>query len=300
MLAVTILGNNSAVPAFDRHPTSQIITMDGLNFLVDCGEGTQIQMMKYKIRRGRISHIFISHLHGDHYFGLVGLINTFGLLNHQQDLHVYGPAPLQEIVELQLKVGHTTLPFQLYFHTIIKDGVLIDDPKFEVKCFRTNHRIECYGFSFSEKKKPRKLDLEKVKAAEIPAVFYKKLEEGMDYTTKDNQVIKNNEVTVKAPKGKTYVFCADTKYDENLLPHIHEADMVYHETTYLDNLQERAIERFHSTSKQAALMAKKGKVKKLLIGHFSSKYHELGEFEKEARDVFENTEIAIEGVTYQV
>lgn len=300
MLSVTILGNNSAVPAFDRHPTSQVVTIDGNNFLVDCGEGTQIQMIKYKIRRGKISHIFISHLHGDHYFGLVGLINSFGLLNHQQDLHVFGPSPLQEIVELQMKVAKTTLPFNLFFHTINKEGVLVDDSKYEISCFRTNHRIECYGFAFREKKKPRKIELDKVIAAGIPASFYKKLEEGTDYTTKDDLLIKNETVTTEAPKDKNYVFCADTKYDEALLPHINEADMIYHETTYLDNLRERAEERFHSTSKQAAKIAKKAKVKKLLIGHFSSKYHELDEFEKEAREIFKNTEIALEGVTYQV
>ena len=300
MLSVTILGNNSAVPAFDRHPTSQVVTLDGNNYLVDCGEGTQIQMIKYKIRRGKISHIFISHLHGDHYFGLVGLINSFGLLNHQQELHVFGPSPLQEIVELQLKVAKTTLPFNLYFHTINKEGILVDDNKIEIRCFPTNHRIECYGFSFREKKNPRKIDLEKVREAGIPTSFYKRLEEGMDYTTKEGVLIKNETVTTEAPKGKSYVFCADTKYDESLLPHIKDADMIYHETTYLDHLKEIAIERFHSTSSQAALIAKKGKVKKLLIGHFSSKYSELDEFEKEARIVFENTEIAMEGVTYQV
>jgi ribonuclease Z len=300
MLSVTILGNNSAVPAFDRHPTSQVVTLDGNNYLVDCGEGTQIQMIKYKIRRGKISHIFISHLHGDHYFGLVGLITSFGLLSHQQDLHVFGPSPLQEIIELQLKVAKTVLPFNLFFHTINREGLLVEDSKIEVSCFKTNHRIECYGFAFREKRKPRKIDVEKVKAAGIPASFYKKLEEGIDYTTKEDVLIKNADVTIEAPKGKSYVFCADTKYDESLLPHIHEADMIYHETTYLDNLMDRAIERFHSTSSQAATMAKKGKVKKLLIGHFSSKYHELTEFETEARSVFENTEIALEGVTYQV
>ena len=300
MLAVTILGNNSAVPAFDRHPTSQVISLDGINFLVDCGEGTQIQMIKYKIRRAKISHIFISHLHGDHYFGLVGLINTFGLLNHQQDLHVHGPSPLQEIIELQLRVANTTLPFNLYFHTISKDGILVDDSKFEVRCFSTNHRIECYGFVFTEKKKPRKINLEKAIEAEIPANFYKKLEEGMDYINKKNETIKNEEVTFESSKGKTYIFCADTKYDETLVPQLRGADLIYHETTYLDNLQERAEQRFHSTSKQAATMAKKAKVKKLLIGHFSSKYAELDEFEKEAKEVFENTEIAVEGVTYKV
>src|SRR5688572_17759295 len=215
MLAVTILGNNSAVPAFDRHPTSQVITMNGTNFLMDCGEGTQIQMIKYRIRRAKISHIFISHLHGDHYFGLVGLITTFGLLSHQQELHVYGPSPLQEIIELQLKVANTVLPYPLYFHTITGNCVLADEEKFEIKCFRTNHRIECYGFVFTEKKKPRKIVLEKVKEFGIPASFYKKLEEGMDYVTKNDQLIKNDLVTSAAPKGKTYAFCADTKYDES-------------------------------------------------------------------------------------
>jgi len=300
MLAVTILGNNSAVPAFDRHPTSQVVTMDGDNFLVDCGEGTQIQMMNFKIRRARISHIFISHLHGDHYFGLVGLINSFGLLNHQQDLHVFGPSPLQEIIELQLKVANTTLPFSLYFHTISAESLLVDEEKFQVSCFRTNHRIECYGFVFSEKKKPRKIDVDKVKESGIPKSFYKKLEDGMDYTTKDDTIIKNEWVTTAAPKGKTYAFCADTKYDESIIPHIRETDMIYHETTYLDNLQERAEERFHSTSRQAAMIAKKAGVKKLLIGHFSSKYDTLEEFETEAKEIFENTEVAREGVSYKV
>src|SRR5438552_15273288 len=135
MLSVTILGNNSAVPAFNRHPTSQVVSHDGTNYLVDCGEGTQIQMIKYKIRRGKISHIFISHLHGDHYFGLVGLLNTFSLLSHQQELHVYGPAALQEIIEIQLRVAHTTLCYPLHFHTLSGEGILVDNEKILIKCF---------------------------------------------------------------------------------------------------------------------------------------------------------------------
>jgi len=300
MLALTILGNNSAVPAFDRHPTSQVVTLDGDLFLVDCGEGTQIQMIKYKIRRSRISHIFISHLHGDHYFGLVGLINSFGLLNHLQDLHIYAPSPLQEIIEWQLKVASTTLPYKLFFHTISKEEILVDEEKFVVKCFPTNHRIECYGFSFHEKKGRRKLIPERAKEFDIPVAFYDKLKAGEDYVKKNGELIKNEAVTIEAPKGKSYVFCADTKYDESLLPHLYDADMIYHETTYLDALQQRAIDRFHSTTKQAALIAKKANVRKLLIGHFSSKYDTLEEFETEAREVFLNTELAIEGVTYKV
>jgi len=300
MLGVTILGNNSAVPAFDRHPTSQLITMDGTSFLVDCGEGTQIQMMKYKIRRGKISHIFISHLHGDHYFGLVGLINSFGLLNHQQDMHIYAPYPLKEIIELQMQVANTLLPYQLYFHTITGEGLLAEDEKFVIRCFKTNHRIECYGFVFEERKKPRKIIPEKAKELGIPASYFERLKEGMDYTTKDGRVIKNEWVTGPAPKGKKYAYCADTKYEEAIIPHIENADLIYHETTYLHNLQERAAQRYHSTTKEAALIAKKANVKKLLIGHFSSKYDTLEEFESEAREVFPNTELAQEGVTYKI
>ena len=300
MFAVTILGNNSAVPAFDRHPTSQVVTLDGDNYLLDCGEGTQIQMINYKIRRSKISHIFISHLHGDHYFGLIGLITSFGLLNHQQELHVFGPAPLKEIMELQLKVAETKLPFELHFNTITRPVTLLDTEKLTVKCFRTNHRIECYGFVFTEKKQPRKLDPGKAKEYDIPALFFERLKDGEDYTRKDGTVIKNEWVTEPAEPGKTYAFCADTKYDESIIPHIQGADLIYHETTYLDNLRDKAESRFHSTSRQAAALAKEAGVKKLLIGHFSSKYDTLEEFEMEAKEVFENTELALEGVAYKV
>lgn len=300
MFAVTILGNNSAVPAFDRHPTSQVITLDGNNYLVDCGEGTQIQLINYKIRRSKISHIFISHLHGDHYFGLIGLINSLSLLSHQQVLHVYGPAPLREIIELQLKVADTQICYPLHIHHITEAKTLIDTDKLTVKCFPTNHRIECYGFSFEQKKQPRSLLPEKAKEYEIPAVFYDRLTKGDDYTKKDGSVVKNEWVTEAAEPGKKYAFCADTKYDENILTHIEGFDMIYHEATYLDNLRERAELRFHSTTKQAALIAKKAGVKKLLIGHFSSKYDTLEEFEAEAKEVFPDTELALEGVAYTI
>ncbi len=300
MFAVTILGNNSAVPAFNRHPTSQVVTLDGNNYLVDCGEGTQIQMINYKIRRSKISHIFISHLHGDHYFGLIGLLNSFSLLSHQQELHVFGPSPLKEIIELQLKVADTQLCYPLHIHHISGPATLLDNEKLTVKCFPTNHRIECYGFVFAEKKRPRKLDPDKAKEYEIPQAFYERLKDGEDYSRKDGAVIKNEWVTDAAEPGKRYAFCADTKYDESIIPHIKAADMIYHETTYLDNLRERAESRSHSTSKQAAELAKKAGVKKLLIGHFSSKYDTLEEFETEAREVFPDTELALEGVCYEV
>lgn len=300
MLSVTILGNNSAVPAFNRHPTSQVVSQDGTNYLVDCGEGTQIQMIKYKIRRGKISHIFISHLHGDHYFGLIGLLNTFGLLNHKQELYVYGPSPLQQIIEMQMKVAETQLPYPLYFHTLTKPEILVDNDKIKISCFPTTHRIECYGFLFEEKEGKRKLLIDKVRKLNIPISFYSSLQNGLDYITPRGQVIRNDEVTTSADKGKKYAFCADTRYDESMIQYIYGADMIYHETTYLDNFRDKAFERFHCTTRQAAELARKAMVKKLLIGHFSSKYNTLEQFEIEARQIFPNTELAIEGSTYEI
>jgi ribonuclease Z len=300
MLTVTILGNNSAVPAFNRHPTSQVVTHDGVNYLVDCGEGTQIQMIKYKVRRGKISHIFISHLHGDHYFGLIGLINTFGLLSHKQELHIYAPEPLQEIIEMQLKVADTYIPYPLHFHTITENAILVDNEKICIKCFETTHRIQCFGFSFEEKMSKRKILVERARKYDIPLTFYSSLQNGLDYITPKGEVVKNDTLTAAPENGKRYAFCADTRYDESIIKHIYGFDTIYHETTYLDNLYDKAFERFHSTTKQAATIAKRAMVKKLLIGHFSSKYSVLDAFEQEAKEVFPGTELAIEGNTYEI
>jgi ribonuclease Z len=213
---------------------------------------------------------------------------------------VYAPAPLQQIIEMQMNVADTELSYKLFFHEINGEATLVDEEKFRVKCFRTNHRIECYGFSFHEKKKPRKLNPEKAREYGIPTAFYERLKNGEDYTTKDGELVKNEWVTGPGTDPRTYAYCADTKYDETIIPHIANADLIYHETTYLDALKERAAARFHSTTREAALIAKKAGVKKLLIGHFSSKYDTLEEFEAEAREVFLNTELAVEGVTYNI
>ena len=298
MIAVTILGNNSAVPAFDRHPTSQVLTMAARNFLIDCGEGTQIQLIRYKIRRSRISHIFISHLHGDHYFGLIGLINSFALLGRQQELTIVAPEALQEIIALQLKVADTRLCFDLKFIPITQSGPLLKLNDVEVTCFRTDHRIECYGFVFKELRNPRRLDPQKVKANNIPISFYDNLQRGEDYKDDQGNTIANDLLTVAAPAPKSYAFCADTRYDERILEYISGADLIYHETTYHDALAEMATARFHSTTKQAGKIAQLAGVKKMLIGHFSSKYDTLDEFETETREVFSNTDLALEGVSY--
>ncbi|MBS1915406.1 MAG: ribonuclease Z [Bacteroidetes bacterium] len=300
MLAVTILGNNSALPAFDRHPTSQLITMDEHLFLLDCGEGTQMQIAKYKIRRSKINHIFISHLHGDHYFGLIGLITSMGLLGRVQPMHIYAPAPLKEMISLQLKVADTNLPFPLHFHPLQEEGVIVVDQKFEVSCFRVYHRIECWGFKFRQIKAPRKVSPERAREHEVPSSFFERLKWGEDYITKQGDIVKNEWVTDASSKGKSYAYSADTIYDERIVDHVSGVDMLYHETTYLKDLEERATKRFHCTTAQAATIAKKAGVKKLIIGHFSSKYETLDQFETEAKEVFPNTELALEGVTYRI
>jgi ribonuclease Z len=300
VLAVTILGNNSAIPAFDRHPTAQVITLDDHLFLVDCGEGTQTQMNKYKIRRSRINHIFISHLHGDHYFGLIGLITSMGLLGRHQDLNLYGPAMLKNIFDLQLQVADTRLPFNLIFHPLLEEGVLVKENRFQVDCFRVFHRIECWGFIFRQVRPPRRVNPEKARISGIPASFFDRLKWGENYETQEGTLIQNGTVTDPAPRPKSYAYSADTVFDPEIAVKVHGIDMLYHETTYLKDLEERARNRYHCTTTQAATIAKTAGVKQLLIGHFSSKYDKLDEFESEAREVFPNSFLALEGVSYMV
>jgi len=300
MFGITILGNNSAVPAFGRHPTSQVITTSGGKFLVDCGEGTQIQMINYKIRRSRISHIFISHLHGDHYFGLIGLLNSFALLNRTQKLTIVGPEILKTIIDLQFKVADTVLPYKLEFLPVNSGGYITTVDNIEISSFPTDHRIECYGFVFKEKKNLRKIDVQKTTLHKVPYSFYHHLQNGADYKSENGRIIPNEELTTSTGHSKKYAFCADGRYNETILKNIEGADMIYHETTYLDNMADRAFMRFHSTTRQAGRIAKKASVKKLLIGHFSSKYDSLDEFLSETQEVFPQTELALEGVTYMI
>jgi ribonuclease Z len=299
MFGVTILGNNSALPAYERHPTAQVVTLDDQIFLIDCGEGTQMQISKYKIRRSKINHIFISHLHGDHYYGLAGLITSMGLLSREQDLHLYAPQLLKEILDLQFKAADARLPFTLHFHPL-QEGIIADYEKFCVECFNVFHRIECWGFIIKEKKKPRKIDRENAMKFNIPISFYERLQRGEDFILESGEHIKNEWVTIANTPGRSYAYCADTVYTESIAERVKNVSMLYHETTYLKDLEERAATRFHSTTIQAAQIAKLAHAKKLLIGHFSSKYETLEEFLNEAQSVFPNTELGLEGVTYRI
>jgi ribonuclease Z len=298
LFALTILGNNSAIPAFDRNPTAQVLQTMEENFLIDCGEGTQMQLSKYKVKRSKINHIFISHLHGDHYFGLIGLLTSMSLLNRTQDLHLHAPAELEAIINLQLKCAATHLCYPLHFHPLKNEGVIVEGNKMVIECFKVQHRIECWGFLFREKRNLRKVNAERARIYEIPSSFYEKLQQGFDYANKKGTIVPNDEVTMPGPKVKSYAYCADTIYDERIAEKVKEVDLLYHETTYLKDLHERAAARFHSTTVQAAEIAKKAAAKKLLIGHFSSKYENLDDFLKETKTVFKNTELAIQGSCY--
>lgn len=300
MLGLTILGNNSAIPAYGRNPTAQVLQTTDETYLIDCGEGTQGRIVQYKVKRSRLNRIFISHLHGDHYFGLIGLLTSMSLLGRTADLHLHAPAPLQQIIQLQLDAADTQLSYKLHFHPITEEGEIANDKRLSISAFKVNHRIDCWGFLFREKKKPRSILPEKARAYEIPEAYFGELQKGHDYTTKKGTIIPNEEVTIAAPPAKSYAYCADTIYDESIAEKIKGVDLVYHETTYLKDLEERAAARFHSTTIQAGNIAKLAGAKKLIVGHFSSKYESLDGFLEETAEIFPNTELALEGLCFEI
>lgn len=300
MLALTILGSNSAIAAFGRNPTSQLLQTNEDFLLIDCGEGTQMQMSKFKVKKSKINHIFISHLHGDHYFGLVGLISSMALQNRSNDLHLYAPPPLKDIIDLQLKVADATLPFNLLFHGLGEDGVIADLPTLTVSSFKVCHRIDCWGFKFKEKTNLRSIVPSRAKAYEIPPDFYSRLQSGEDYVNAKGTIIPNDQVTVEGPHASQYAYCADTKFDKSIVECVKNSDLIYYETTYLKDRQELAESRYHSTTVDAASVAKAAKAGKLIIGHFSSKYEQLENFLTETKEIFTNTELAIEGTCFKI
>ena len=300
-MKVTILGNNSALPAFGRNPTAQIVSVWGEHILLDCGEGTQTQMQRFSMRWRKLNHIFISHLHGDHYFGLFGLINSMSLLGRTAPLHLFAPAELEPMIQEQLDWAETVLSYPFHFHALPKGAAqLVDTKEFTVSCFPVEHRIQCHGFLVESKTRGRRILPIQCREQEVPRYFFDRLREGEDYTHKDGRVVKNEEVTTEGPPPKKYAYCADTKYTESFIEHIKGADLMYHESTYLHAEAHKATDRYHSTSIQAAELAKKAGVKQLLLGHYSSKYRELAPFREEARTVFDNTLVSIEGTTYEI
>lgn len=299
---VTILGSSSATPIYQRHPTAQVLNIHERFFLVDCGEGTLLQLNRYKIKFHRINHIFISHLHGDHYLGLLGLLSTMHLQGRTLDLHLYCQEPLKEIVEIQLRYSETQLRYNIHYHFVDPDKpeVLFSDDDIEVESIVLNHRIPCTGFLFREKPKARKLIRERLQQYKIPVEKYPLLKNGEDFVTDSGKVIPNSLLTTDPLPPRSYAFCSDTSYHEAIIPQIRNIDLLYHEATFLSDKSDRATETFHSTAAQAATIAKKAEVKRLIIGHFSARYKNLYPLLDEAREVFKDTTLAVEGDCFQV
>lgn len=300
MITLTVLGSNSAVPAFGRNPSAQILQTQDESFLIDCGEGTQLRMAEYKIRTSRINHIFISHLHGDHYFGLIGLLSSLALQGRVHPIHLYAAEPLKKIIDLQLEVSESTLPYELHFHPLNGEGVIAETKGMKITSFQMMHRIPCWGFVFEEKKNPRKIDPSRAHSYGVPATYFPALQQGKDYIHPKGTIVPNEELTIANEPPRKYAYCGDTLYTESILDHIRDVDLLYHETTYLKDFAEKASNYFHSTTEQAATIAHKCGAKRLLIGHFSSKYETLNVYIDETRAVFPNSELAIEGACYKI
>lgn len=289
---LTILGYNSAIPTVKSAPTAQFLEMEERCFLIDCGEGTQVQLRKAKAKFSKINHIFISHLHGDHVFGLPGLISSFRLLGRETPLHVYGPKGIKEMMETIFRITETHQGFEVVFHEISskKSEKVFEDNRVEVFTIPLDHRIYCNGYLFKEKPKERHLNMQEIsKYPEIEICDYHNLKRGKDIQLSDGYILKNENLTKPAEPSVSYAFCSDTRYLESIIPIIKNVDVLYHEATFLHDLKKMADYTGHTTALEAAKIARKANVKKLILGHFSNRYNDLSVFLNEACEIFPET-----------
>jgi ribonuclease Z len=300
-MKLTILGCYAATPRTITNPTSQVLEIKNRMFLIDCGEGTQVQLRKHKIKFSKINHIFISHLHGDHFYGLIGLVSTFMLLNRTNDLHIYGPKGIKEVITMQLRLSNAWTNYGLYFHELEskESEVIYEDEKVLVKTIPLKHRIYTNGFLFMEKMGERKLNIDAAQNFEIDPVFYQKIKNGKDITLDDGRVIDNLQLTFEPEQPKSYAFCSDTIYDEELVNYIKGVTILYHESTFLESEAEKGVVTMHSTAKEAARIALKAKVEQLILGHYSTRYENIAMFKDEAETIFSNILLADDGVTFE-
>ena len=301
-MKLTILGCYSATPRTLNNPTSQLLEIRNHMFLIDCGEGTQVQLRKQKLKFSRIKHVFISHLHGDHFFGLPGLVSTFRLLGRESELHVYGPKGIKEAITLLLKLGDSWTNYPLLFHELSskESEVIFEDDKVLVRTIPLQHRIYTNGFLFQEKLAQRVLNTEATAKFGIDKSEFHNIKNGKDGTSQKGESIPNASLTLDPPKPKSYAFCSDTAYKEDIVPLIEEADLLYHESTFLETEQYLCAKTKHSTAAEAATIAKKANVGKLILGHYSTRYKSLELFKEEAQTVFENVDIAEDGKVFEV
>ena len=294
---LTILGCYAATPRTITNPTSQVLEMQNRLFLIDCGEGTQVQLRKNKIKFSKINHIFISHLHGDHCYGLIGLVSTFMLLNRENELHIYGPKGIKEIIKLQLRLSNSWPTYKLTFHelTSTESEIIFEDNKVIVKTIPLKHRVYTNGFLFQEKVGERKLDINAVQEYEIDKCYFQNIKNGKDITLDDGRIIPNEKLSFDALPPKSYAFCSDTIFDESIVPLIQDVEVLYHESTFLDSEEHLSGKTMHSTAKQAALIALKANAKQLVLGHYSTRYPSIELFREEAQTVFQNVLLADDG-----
>lgn len=297
-----ILGCYSATPRTMTNPTSQVLEIRNHLFLIDCGEGTQVQLRKSKIKFSRIKHIFISHLHGDHFFGLPGLISTFRLLGRETDLHVYGPKGIKEAITLFLKLGDSWTNYNLIFHELVdkEPQLIFEDESVTVTTIPLKHRIYTNGFLFKEKPLPRNLNIDEVKKFDIDKSQFNNIKNGNDIALENGQIIDNKQLTFDPIAPKTYAFCSDTAYNEAILPIINGSDALYHESTFLESEQHLALKTKHSTAKEAAKIAEKAQVGKLILGHYSTRYKSIELFKAEAQTLFKNVVLAEDGKAIEI
>ena len=299
-MKLTILGCHSATPRINTNPTSQVLEINNHIFLIDCGEGTQVELRRNKVKFNRIKHIFISHLHGDHYFGLIGLISTFRLLTRETELHIYAPKGLKELVTLQMKLANSWTNYQLIFHELTSQEpeLIFEDEKVAVYTIPLDHRIYTNGFLFKEKPGLRKLDMNAAIEADIDMAYFNKLKQGFDVENNKGKLVKNETVTKDPPEPRSYAFCSDTAYNEKLVNNILGVTALYHESTFLEKHEKLTIQTKHSTAKQAASIAKQANVGTLILGHFSTRYDNLDLFKEEAQTVFKHVELAKDGKVF--
>lgn len=299
---VTILGSSSATPIYNRNPSSQLLNINERYFLIDCGEGTQVQLLRNGIKAQRIEHILISHLHGDHYLGLIGLLSSLHLNGRTKPLYLYGPPELLEILDIQFKYSQTQLRYDLVFKPTQVNHAekIFESNDVTIETFILDHRIACTGFKFVQKKRARKIIKEKFDELKIPIDLIPQLKKGAGFTDKSGRVYSADELSIEAPLPKTYAYCSDTLCSWTYLENIKGADTLYHEATFMHDMLDRAKETFHTTSLQAGEIALKAGVNQLLLGHFSARYRELDPLLDECKTVFPNTKLAIEGQTFEI
>lgn len=299
---ITVLGSSSALPTSKRNLTSQVVNLNEKMFLIDCGDGTQIHLRRNGLKFSRINHIFISHLHGDHFFGLIGLLSSLQLLGRTNDMHIYAPEKLEQIIKVQMDIADSQFTYPVHFHYLdhSDEQLLFEAEDYYIKSFPVMHRIPAWGFLFAEKQMPRNIKKDFVEKHQIPIDQFENIKAGSDFTDQHGNVHKNKDITLDPPNPRSYAFCSDTKYTETIIPYIKGVDLLYHEATFSDDKEKEAEEKFHSTARQAAIIAKKAEVRQLMIGHFSARYKKIDQLLIEAQEVFKDTFAAEDGKTYKI